>query len=88
MEIIDELEPDNRNIYCGSIGYFGITGDMDTSICIRTLLCEKSSNEQQTKNNVIYCWAGGGIVIDSKAELEYQESLDKISKILPTLAQC
>lgn len=80
MEIIDELEPNNRNIYCGSIGYIGIQGDMDTSICIRTLLCE-----QRDSGKNIYCWAGGGIVIDSVASDEYQESLDKVSKILPVL---
>jgi para-aminobenzoate synthetase component 1 len=78
MQIIDELEPNNRNIYCGSIGYLGVFGDMDTNICIRTLLCEKQS---------IYCWAGGGIVLDSEAKDEYQESLDKVSKILPILTQ-
>lgn len=77
MQIIDELEPDKRNIYCGSIGYIGIDGNMDTNICIRTLLCE---------NNNVYCWAGGGIVVDSNAESEYQESLDKVSKILPVLS--
>ena len=77
MEIIDELEPNRRNIYCGSIGYLGINQDMDTSICIRTLLCE---------NDTLYCWAGGGIVVDSEAESEYQECFDKVSKILPILA--
>jgi para-aminobenzoate synthetase component 1 len=82
MQIIDELEPNNRNIYCGSIGYLGLFGDMDTNICIRTLLCE-SSNSQKT----IHCWAGGGIVLDSNAEDEYQESLDKVSKILPVLTK-
>ncbi|WP_158973012.1 aminodeoxychorismate synthase component I [Paraglaciecola sp. L3A3] len=80
MQIIDELEPNNRNIYCGSIGYAGLQGDMDTSICIRTLLCEKTESNKQ-----IHCWAGGGIVIDSNAKDEYQESLDKVSKILPVL---
>ena len=78
MEIIEELEPDRRNIYCGSIGYIGIRGDADTSICIRTLLCE---------NQTIYCWAGGGIVLDSVPELEYQECHHKVSKILPILRQ-
>lgn len=78
MQIIDELEPDRRNIYCGSIGYLGLAGDMDTSICIRTLLCE---------NGQIYCWAGGGIVLDSRGDAEYQESLDKVAKILPQLAE-
>lgn len=76
MQIINELEPHRRNIYCGSIGYLGFRQDMDTSICIRTLLCEE---------NTLYCWAGGGIVVDSDAEDEYQETLDKVSKILPLL---
>lgn len=78
MQIIDELEPHRRNIYCGSIGYISFDGNMDTNICIRTLLCE---------NNQIFCWAGGGIVIDSHGLDEYQESLDKVSKILPVLEQ-
>ena len=51
---------------------------MDTSICIRTLLCE---------GDQISCWAGGGIVLDSDADAEYQECLDKVSKILPVLAK-
>ena len=77
MQIIDELEPNARNIYCGSVGYIGLKDDMDTSICIRTLLCE---------NDKVHCWAGGGIVLDSKAEDEYQETLDKVNKILPVLS--
>ncbi|MDM7860986.1 aminodeoxychorismate synthase component I [Alteromonas sp. ASW11-36] len=77
MQIIDELESQPRSIYCGSIGYVGIQNDMDTSICIRTLLAE---------SNRLHCWAGGGIVLDSDAESEYQESLDKVNKILPVLA--
>lgn len=77
MQIIQELEPDKRAIYCGSIGYIGIRNDMDTNICIRTLLAE---------NNTLYCWAGGGIVVDSEASDEYQESLHKLAKILPILA--
>ena len=91
MQIIDELEPNNRNIYCGSIGYLGLFGDMDTNICIRTLLCEKSrekSREQSSNQQIMHCWAGGGIVLDSIAKDEYQESLDKVSKILPILSQC
>ncbi|MBQ4833276.1 aminodeoxychorismate synthase component I [Pseudoalteromonas sp. MMG010] len=76
MEIIEELEPHKRSIYCGSIGYLSACGDMDTSITIRTLVCHK---------NKIYCWAGGGIVADSKVELEYQETYDKVNKILPLL---
>ncbi|MEW9796863.1 aminodeoxychorismate synthase component I [Alteromonas sp. CYL-A6] len=76
MEIIDELEPHRRNIYCGSVFYMGMLGDMDSSICIRTLLIE---------NQTIHCWAGGGIVLDSDPLSEYQETLDKVAKILPVL---
>ena len=78
MEIIDELEPDRRNIYCGSMMYSGIRGDLDSSICIRTLLAE---------NGQLHCWAGGGIVLDSNPDEEYQETLDKVAKILPVLSQ-
>ncbi len=76
MEVIEELEPHRRHIYCGSMGYVGAHGDMDTSICIRTLLAEKGE---------VRCWAGGGIVMDSVATEEYQESLDKVARILPVL---
>ncbi|MGB0894965.1 MAG: aminodeoxychorismate synthase component I [Parashewanella sp.] len=78
MEIIEELEPSRRSIYCGSIGYISQHGIMDTSITIRTLLTEKQT---------IYCWAGGGIVADSNVDCEYQESFDKVSKILPILTE-
>lgn len=78
MQIIQELEPNKRSIYCGSIGYIGVRDDMDTSICIRTVLAE---------NNRLYCWAGGGIVLDSETASEYQESLDKVAKILPILEE-
>ncbi|WP_338517578.1 aminodeoxychorismate synthase component I [Alteromonas gracilis] len=76
MEVIDELEPHRRHIYCGSIFYMGFREDMDSSICIRTLLGE---------DKTLYCWAGGGIVLDSVADDEYQETLDKVSKIIPVL---
>jgi para-aminobenzoate synthetase component 1 len=78
MQIIQELEPDKRSVYCGSIGYVGIRQDMDTNICIRTLLAE---------HQTLHCWAGGGIVLDSEAMDEYQESFHKVAKILPVLAQ-
>ena len=76
MEIIHELEPHPRNVYCGAIGYIKPDGDMDTNITIRTLACNK---------NKIYCWAGGGLVADSVCDAEYQETLDKVNKILPIL---
>ena len=73
MEIIEELEPHRRNIYCGSIGYIGYDGNMDTNIAIRTMVLE---------NNKLYCWAGGGIVHDSRCQSEYQESFDKAEAML------
>ena len=73
MEIIEELEPTRRSIYCGSIGYLGFDGAMDTNIAIRTLLHQ---------GNRMYCWAGGGIVADSVLDGEYQESLDKAAAML------
>ena len=83
MEIIDELEPHQRSIYCGSIGYISACGNMDTNITIRTLLCEKNTVSNE---NTIYCWAGGGVVADSKVDCEYQETFDKVHKILPVLS--
>ncbi len=77
MEIIEELEPHRRSVYCGSIGYISANGNMDSSITIRTLISE---------NQRLHCWAGGGIVSDSKADSEYQETFDKVHKILPTLS--
>ena len=78
MQIIEQLEPHRRSVYCGSIGYISACGNMDTSITIRTLVCHA---------NTLYCWAGGGIVADSRVESEYQETFDKVNKILPVLSQ-
>jgi len=77
MQIIEELEPHRRNVYCGAIGYLSQHGHMDTNIAIRTLVAA---------DNHLYCWAGGGIVADSEAASEYQETLDKVRHILPVLA--
>jgi para-aminobenzoate synthetase component 1 len=77
MEIIESLEPNQRSIYCGSIGYISACGKMDTNIAIRTLVCQQGN---------IYCWAGGGIVADSAVDSEYQETFDKVNKILPILS--
>jgi len=73
MEIIEELEPHRRSVYCGAIGYIGFDGNMDTNIAIRTLVSHA---------NRFYCWAGGGIVSDSRGEAEYRECFDKVSAIL------
>lgn len=70
MEIINELETMPRSVYCGSIVWVDHTGDMDSNIAIRTVVRDQ---------NRLFCWGGGGIVADSEAQLEYQESLDKIS---------
>ena len=78
MEIIEELEPHRRSVYCGSIGYISRCGRMDTSITIRTLISQGQN---------LFAWAGGGLVADSRADSEYQETLDKLSKILPILQQ-
>ncbi|WP_340616331.1 aminodeoxychorismate synthase component 1 [Xenorhabdus entomophaga] len=78
MEIIEELEPHRRHGYCGAVGYISFCGTMDSNITIRTLLTEKGK---------IYCWAGGGIVADSIAEKEYQETFDKLGRILPQLGE-
>ncbi|MBL6988061.1 MAG: aminodeoxychorismate synthase component I [Methylobacter sp.] len=78
MEIIEELEPNRRGVYCGAIGYIGFNGNMDTNIAIRTLVHSE---------NTIRFWAGGGIVNDSVAEDEYQESFDKAAAMLDLLQQ-
>ncbi|MEZ8103990.1 aminodeoxychorismate synthase component I [Vibrio cortegadensis] len=78
MQIIEELEPHRRSVYCGSIGYISRHGRMDTSITIRTLVAEE---------NMIYAWAGGGVVADSQCDSEYQETLDKLCRILPILTE-
>ncbi|TDO98742.1 aminodeoxychorismate synthase component I [Marinomonas balearica] len=78
MEIIDELEPHVRSAYCGSITYFSSNGQMDSSITIRTMVADGQH---------IHCWAGGGLVADSKCEEEYQETFTKVGKLTHTLEQ-
>lgn len=73
MQIIDELEPVKREVYGGAIGYLDFSGNMNTCIAIRTLVF---------KNNCAYVQAGGGIVYDSNAEDEYQESYNKANATL------
>ena len=70
MEIINELEKRRRGVYCGSIGYFDENNNMDTNICIRTIM--------MNKNKLTFA-AGGGIVHDSDPEDEYYESLEKVA---------
>ncbi len=77
MEIIEEVEPDGRKVYCGAVAYVSFDGRMDTNITIRTILCDAPD---------IYCWGGGGIVADSVWHQEYQECYDKINNIINTLS--
>ncbi len=72
-EIIAELEPDKRGPYAGAVGYFDLSGNMDTAITIRTLVI---------KDGIAYGQAGGGVVYDSTPEGEYQETLHKASVLL------
>ncbi len=78
MEIIEELEPNRRGVYCGAVGWLGFNGDMDSNIAIRTLV----SSEGRMR-----FWAGGGIVADSQADAEYQECLDKAAAMLRLMRQ-
>ena len=78
MEIIDELEPCRRSVYCGSLGYLSADGGMDTSIAIRTLACDRGH---------IHCWGGGGIVADSDPQEEYRESLAKVALLMNSLEE-
>lgn len=73
MQIIEELEPNRRGLYCGAIGYIGFDGNMDTNITIRTAIYN---------NNEIRFYAGGGIVADSEMQKEYRETWDKASSML------
>ena len=68
MEIIEELEPVRRGIYCGAIGYLGFDGSMDTSIVIRTVVLTRDR---------LYLQVGGAVVADSDPQAEYEETLVK-----------
>jgi anthranilate synthase component 1 len=68
MEIINELEPEQRGAYSGCVGYFGFDGNLDTCITIRTLV---------VKDGTAYIQAGGGIVFDSDPAEEFQETINK-----------
>jgi para-aminobenzoate synthetase component 1 len=78
MQIIEELEPHRRGVYCGSIGYLGFDGAMDSSIAIRTLVLSGGQ---------VSFWAGGGIVADSSAAAEYLETLDKAAPLFRLFGQ-
>ena len=68
MEIIDELEPVKRGAYGGAVGWLSYAGELDTCICIRTVV---------TKDGLAHIQAGGGTVADAKPDYEYEESRAK-----------
>ena len=78
MQIVEELEPHRRGVYCGAIGYISFDGSMDLNIAIRTLV---------HSGGVVRFWAGGGVVADSQLEDEYQETFDKAAAMLRLLQQ-
>ncbi len=73
LEIIAELEPDQRGPYSGCVGYLGFDGALDTAITIRTIYL---------KDGVAYVQAGGGVVADSVPALEWQETQNKARALL------
>lgn len=77
MEIIEQLETHQRHIYCGTIGYYSVDGQLDTNIAIRTALCYEGQIEVA---------GGGGIVLDSQVAEEYQEIQNKIGSMLDLLS--
>jgi len=81
MEIIEELEPHRRGVYCGAIGYIGFDGNMDTNIAIRTAVYIKNGDS----DGEVSFYAGGGIVADSDMEKEYTETLDKASSMMKVM---
>lgn len=76
IEIIDELELYNRSAYCGSVYYLNDNGNFDSNILIRSIV---------HSGDKLYCWGGGGIVADSNAEEEYQESIAKVRNLFDEL---
>jgi para-aminobenzoate synthetase component 1 len=73
MEIIDELEPHARDVYCGSFFVINDTLNMESSIAIRT-------GYYDTETGVFHFYAGSGIVVDSDPEREYLETIAKTGK--------
>ena len=68
MEIIEELEPQRRGPYAGSVGYFGFSGNMDFCITIRTFIM---------RGQDLWVQAGAGIVADSDPRKEFEETINK-----------
>ena len=76
MEVIEELEPSNRGLYAGAVGYFSFQGNMDTCITIRTIII---------KGKRAYVQAAAGIVADSEPEKEYLETTNKVKGMVKAI---
>lgn len=76
MQIIDELEPERREIYGGAVGYFSYSGNMDLAIAIRTLVIH---------DEMIHLQAGAGIVADSDPQAEYDETINKARGVMKAI---
>ncbi|HEU4401204.1 MAG TPA: aminodeoxychorismate synthase component I [Candidatus Polarisedimenticolia bacterium] len=76
MQVLDELEEEERGVYSGGIGYLSFDGGLDFNIVIRTILCASGRAHLRV---------GGGIVADSDPEEEYRETLDKARALLEVL---
>ncbi len=76
MEIISELEGEQRGVYAGAVGYISHSGNLDTAIALRTMVMQ---------NGRAYIQAGGGIVADSDPAAEYMESMNKARALLRAL---
>jgi para-aminobenzoate synthetase component 1 len=76
MQIIRELEPTPRGVYCGAIGWIGLSGDATLNLAIRTMI---------HRRDTVYLHAGGAIVADSEPEAEYDETITKLAGMLAAL---
>jgi anthranilate synthase component 1 len=77
MKIIDELEPVARGPYAGAVGYIDFSGNVDTAICLRTVVMA---------DHQAWVQAGAGIVADSEPAVEYQETMNKAAAALQAVA--
>ena len=78
MEIIAELEGDQRGVYAGAAGHVGFNGDLDLCIALRTMV---------VKDGVAYAQAAAGVVADSTPEYEFTESLNKAAASLRAIEE-
>jgi anthranilate synthase component 1 len=78
MEIIAQLEQDKRGPYAGAVGYFDLSGNLDTAITIRTIVM---------KDGVAHVQSGGGIVYDSDPATEYTETENKAMALIRAIGQ-